>query len=185
MAQYNGYRKVAHGTYSEWRSAVLGNGYNVDYSYGNQCWDLPALLYFQYGRSLITRAGGGVAADCWRISRQQNSVTPFISLTGKENIKRGDILVWDSTISYPTGHIAFADEDYNGTNKLNCLGQNQGQGSAAPSNIVEQSLNNFLGIFRNTKWFSGPTPEPPKPDKSKKRNFPWAVAWAHWDNFKN
>ena len=133
MAQYNGYRQVAHGTYNAWRAAVLGNGYNVDNMYGNQCWDLPALLYFQYGRSLITKAGGGVAADCWRISRQVNSQSPFISLTGVSNIKRGDILVWDSTIQYPTGHIAFADEDYNGTSRINCLGQNQGQGIYAGS----------------------------------------------------
>lgn len=183
MAQYNGYRKVVHDTYQQWRDAVLGNGYNVDYQFGNQCWDLPALLYFQYGRTLYTRSGGGVAADCWRISRQQNSVTPFISLTGKENIKRGDILVWDSTLQYPTGHIAFADEDYNGTNYINCLGQNQGQGISAGSNIVSQPLGNFLGIFRNTKWFSGPTPKP-KP-RTKKTKFPWPVAWAHWNNFKN
>lgn len=186
MSQYNGYRQVVHGTYDAWRAAVLGNGYNVDYMYGNQCWDLPALLYFQYGLRLITKAGGGVAADCWNVSRQANSRSPFISLTGASNIKRGDILVWNSTVQYPTGHIAFADENYNGTSRINCLGQNQGQGIYAGSNIVSQPLSNFLGIFRNTLWNMTPPPTPPTPQGTiKKRNFPWAVAWAHWDNFKN
>lgn len=185
MAQYNGYRQVPHNSYDAWRSAVLGNGYNVDYMYGNQCWDLAALLYFQYGLSLITKPGGGVAADCWRVSRVANSKAPFISLTGAANIKRGDILVWDSTTTYPAGHIAFADEDYNGTSRLNCLGQNQGQGTSGPANIVSQPLGNFLGIFRNTRW-TAPVPPGPTPTETKKRkHFPWPVAWAHWDSFKN
>jgi hypothetical protein len=183
MAQYDGYRQVPHDSYNAWRTATLGNGFNVDYYSGNQCWDLPALLYFQYGRRLETRPGGyGTAADCWNVSRAVNSQYPFISLTGKENIKRGDILVWNSTSFTATGHIAFADEDYNGTNYLNCLGQNQGQGSSAPSNIANLSLDNFLGIFRNTEWIA---PEPPTPSAKKKKGFPWVVAWHHWSNFND
>lgn len=182
MAQYNGYRIVPHDTYSNWRTATLGNGYNVDYAYGNQCWDLPALLYFQYGLTLVTRPGGnGTAADCWNVSRQTNSQAPFISLTGKENVRRGDILVWNSNEYSTTGHIAFADEDYNGTNNIQCLGQNQGQGTSGPANIVTLNFNNFLGIFRNTDWYIPPTP----PSNDEKRKFPWVIAWNHWDNFKH
>lgn len=171
MAQYNRYVYVPHDTYQEFRDATLGNGYNVDNTYGNQCWDFCALLYWQYGLTLITKAGGGTAADCWNVSRAANSVPPFISLEGKENIKRGDILVWNSNAFSTTGHIAFADEDYRG-NEINCLGQNQGQGSLAGSNITEISLNNFLGIFRNTNW-----QVKPKPTKNKKR-FPF-VLYSH------
>lgn len=186
MAQYNGYRIVPHDSYDNWRNTTLNNGWNVDYTYGNQCWDLPALLYFQYGLRLITRPqGNGTAAMCWTVSRAANSVTPFISIEGVENIRRGDILVWNATPFTTTGHIAFADENYNGTNRLNCLGQNQGQGSAAPANIANLSLNNFLGIFRNTQWSAPPAPPTPPEEQDKKRKFPWAIAWAHWDNFKN
>lgn len=178
MAQYDGYRLVDHSTYSEWRTATIGNGYNVDYAYGNQCWDYCALLYFQYGLPLITRPGGnGNASDCWTISREINSRGPFISVEGATNIKRGDILVW----SGGTGHMAFADEDYNGTNSIRCVGQNQGQGTSGPVNSTVLTLNNFLGIFRNQDW-QEPTPPP---EESKKKKFPWPIAWSHWDNFKN
>ena len=187
MAQYNGYRLIPHDTYDEWRNATLGNGFNVDYAYGNQCWDLPALLYFQYGLTLVTRPGGnGTAADCWNISRQTNSKSPFVSLTGKENIKRGDILVWNSNQFSSTGHIAFADEDYNGTNEINCLGQNQGQTSSGPANIANLNLANFLGIFRNGKWFTPTPPYPPEPGQPyEKEGFPWVIAWQHWYNNDN
>ena len=171
MAQYNRYVYVQHNSYQEFRNATLGNGYNVDNSYGNQCWDLPALLYWQYGLTLVTKAGGGTAADCWNVSRAVNSRPPFTSLEGKENIKRGDILVWNSNQFSLTGHIAFADEDYNGTNEIKCLGQNQGQGTMAGANIATLTFNNFLGIFRNTEWQQ--PPEPPTP--TEKKRFPFVL----------
>ena len=111
MAQYNGYRKVPHGSYSKWRSATLGNGYNVDFSAGNQCWDYCALLYRQYGLTLRTKPGGGTAYECWSISRWANSQPPFRSITGVQNIKRGDIIILKSQRSR-TGNFCFADENY-------------------------------------------------------------------------
>jgi hypothetical protein len=192
MAQYNGYVALAHQTYNQWRNATLGNGYNVDFQFGDQCWDYCALLYWQYGLTLITKAGGGVAADCWNYSRQANSRRPFISITGKENIRRGDILVWNKSSSSSTGHIAFADENYRTSgnkNRIWTLGQAPTMhGLYGGVHRDELSLNNFLGIFRNTLWDSEPGPEPPTPtptSESKKRKFPWAVAWNHWSNFKH
>lgn len=188
MAQFNGYVVVPHNTYDQWRHYTLGNGFNVDYSWGNQCWDLVALLYWQYGRTLITKPGGnGVAADCWNVSRWANSKSPFISLTGKENIRRGDILVWNTSSQSSTGHIAFADMDYsqrNAKNQVRCLGQGQG------SNVTNLAWcgTNILGIFRNTKWDSTPSPTPvPVPAEApiRKDKFPWPVAWKHWRNFKH
>lgn len=171
MAQYNGYVQIPHGSYQEWRNATLGNGYNVDNAYGNQCWDFCAELWYQYGLRLVTRpAGNGIASDCWNISRYTNAKPPFTSIEGKENIKRGDVLVWNGTSQYPTGHIAFADEDYNGTDQISCLGQNQGQGSVGGSNVATLSLNNFLGIFRNTNWQE----QPPTPT-NEKRKFKWVL----------
>lgn len=179
MATYRGYRTVPHGSYDEWRAATISNQYDVDYyplRQPFQCWDYCALLYFQYGRVLQTRPGGnGTAADCWNFSRTYNSQPPFTSIEGVSNIKRGDILVWNSNEYSSTGHIAFADEDYRGTNLLNCLGQNQGtngQGQIVVK-VTELSLTNFLGIFRNTEWKSSPVPPPP--GVSNKNNFPWVL----------
>ena len=67
MAQYNGYVTEPHATYQDWRDATLGNGYNVDGMYGNQCWDFCALLWWQYGLTLYTKPGGGTAQDCWNV----------------------------------------------------------------------------------------------------------------------
>ena len=75
-----------------------------------------------------------------------------------------------------TGHICFADEDYNGTDIISCLGQNQGQGIGwgTPSNIVNNNLRVFLGAFRNINW-KGSEPTPPTPSIVKKGSFPWVL----------
>lgn len=192
MAQYNGYVAIPHQSYNQWRQNTLGNGYNVDFMYGDQCWDFCALLYWQYGLTLVTKAGGGVAADCWNVSRQANSKRPFISITGKENIRRGDILVWNKSSSSSTGHIAFADENYRTSgdkSRIWTLGQAPTMhGLYGGVHRDQFSLNNFLGIFRNTLWDSDPGPTPPTPtptSTSKKHKFPWAIAWNHWDNFNH
>ena len=122
MAQYNGYRVVPHNTYDAFKNATINNGWNVDYSYGNQCFDLVSLCYWQYGNTLYTGPQQRVK-ECWTVSRQRNQQPPFIAVEGKQNIKRGDIVVINGTSQYPTGHICFADEDYNGTNTLRTFGQ--------------------------------------------------------------
>ena len=167
MAQYNGYVRVPHGSYQQWRDATLGNGYDVDGWFGDQCWDFCALLYRQYGLTLVTKAGGGGAVDCWRVSRYVNSQPPFESFTGVQNIKRGDILVFNATQYNSAGHICFADADYKdsyidyrGIRRLPCLGQNQrGNGSGYPVTVDDLNLGEFLGIFRNMEW-RGDTPTP-------------------------
>lgn len=187
MAQYHGYIQVPHSSYDQWRNATLSNQYDVDYypkSQPYQCWDYCALLYFQYGLRLITRPNGnGTAADCWNISRNANTKYPFIQVTGKENIKRGDMLVWNATTQYPTGHIGFADQDYNGTNRINVISQNVAGNYTV--HLAEISLNNYLGAFRNKEWNATPAPTPTPPATSRRKGFPWAIAWANWDNFKN
>lgn len=181
MAQYNGYVSIPHGTYDEWRAATLGNGYNADYMYGNQCWDYCAELWHQYNLTLITRPGGGGAADCWLISRIVNASSPFKAVTGKENIKRGDVIVFDRSRIATNGHIGIADEDYHGGDSIKLL--SQAPASQGLNGVVfrtDWSLGTFLGIFRNTKWETSPTPTP-QPKKNKKREgFPWPVAWTNW-----
>lgn len=181
MAQYNGYVQVNHASYQQFRDATLGNGYNVDGAYGNQCWDICALLWWQYGLTLYT-GPRGIAEECWTVSRDRNAVAPFAAIYDVTQIKRGDCVVFAGTSQFTTGHIAFADQDYIiGVNRMNFLGQNQGQGTSAPSNIANLPLDNFLGAFRNTDWETPPTP--PTPDEIK-RKFPWAIALKHWQGFK-
>ena len=184
MAQHNGYISVPHQSYQQWRDATFGNGYNVDYAYGNQCWDYCSLLYYQYGYTLITRPqGNGKAYQCWTISRAINSRPPFISIYNLSEVKRGDIVVLNTTTPNGTGHIAFADEDYNG-NYMYLVGQNQGGYNGNVNRTRFYMPARFLGAFRNTNWETSPTPPTPTETPTKK-HFPWAVAWHHWSNFKH
>ena len=163
MAQYNRYILVPHGTYNQFRDATLGNGYNVDGQFGNQCWDYVALLYHQYGLVLHTKTGGGSAYQCWTISRNLNSQFPFISIDGVQNIRRGDVIVTNRNPWSSNGHIFIADENYRTSgdkSRIWGVGQNQRGSSALPATRDEVSLRYFLGIFRNTTWGSSPTPTP-------------------------
>lgn len=176
--QVNGYRKLLasqYDTYDHWRTFCLTHGINVDFSWGNQCWDVPALLWFQYG--LTFQTGNGYAWGTWAYMRDANAKFPFAKVERKVDIKRGDCVVFAPTGLNYAGHVAFADEDYNGTDTLNCVGQNQGQGIGygTPSNVKPLSLRGFLGAFRNTLWKSvDPTPPTPTPTSTKKE-FPWVL----------
>lgn len=183
--QINGYRTLLaqqYDTYEHWKSYALTHGVNVDFAFGNQCWDICALLWYQYGLRLET--GNGYAYGCYALKRNVNAKYPFEkvgadnipAMTRKTMIKKGDCLVFaPSGLNY-TGHICFADEDYNGTDIISCLGQNQGQGIGwgTPSNIVNNNLRVFLGAFRNTKW-RGSEPTPPTPSVTTKGAFPWVL----------
>lgn len=169
MAHYVGFVSIPHGSYQEWRDATLGNGYDLDGWWGEQCWDFAAICYAQYGLTLQT--GDGTAAGCWLLRKSANAVDPFEAVEGVQNIKRGDILVFGREPSNYAGHICFADEDYNGSGRLNCLGQNQkGYGSGSPASVDNLNLASFVGIFRNKQW-AGIEPQPETSDNIHKYNF--------------
>lgn len=160
-------------TYEHWRNFCLNNGVNVDFTSGNQCWDVCCLLWVQYGLWLYT-GPSGFAYECYAVSRDRNAKVPFVKVERKVDIKRGDCLVFFASGLNYTGHICFADEDYNGSDSLKCLGQNQGQGIGwgVPSNVVTLNLSRFMGGFRNTNWKEEPNPTFTQKPKSK---FPWVL----------
>lgn len=162
-------------TYAHWREYALSHGVNVDFSFGNQCWDICCLLWIQYGLFLYL-GPLGYAYEAYAVSRDRNAVFPFSKVTNVRDIKRGDCIVfWPSGLNY-TGHICFADEDYNGTAYLKCLGQNQGQGIGwgTPSNVVTLNLSRFCGGFRNKNW-EEPEPTPQVKKKPQAKGFPWQI----------
>lgn len=186
MAKYN----VAHATYDEFRAAVNGRAYNLDGLWGPQCWDGIELLYTQndIGQHFIT--GNGVAKGCWlnANARAINGSGHFRQIISRTDIKRGDIIVFNTYSGWygSTGHVAYADEDYNGSTMIRILGQNQGPGSGSqgtPFNIRNSYLGAaFLGAFRYDRWESTPpTPPTPTPQtKWQEEEFPWPIAWEHW-----
>ena len=187
---------VAHGSYDAFKAAVNGNGYDIDGLYGYQCWDGVDLLYQQsdVGQYLYTAYNidptlDGYAKTCWanQVARQRNGSGHFSIITSKYDIKKGDILVFDTFTGWygTAGHICFADSDYQGSDTIYGLGQNQGPNSnpytGTPFNVRQQNLAAFLGAFRYDAWAQ---PVPPTPTSKKKRRFPWAIALNEWPGFE-
>ena len=150
---------VPTGSYAEFKNAVNGNGYDIDNYYGWQCWDGTALLWQQFGKSLVT--GNGLAIGCWDLKRDVNRYDLFDLVTDVNSLREGDVVVMRPN------HIGFFD-GYNGA-YMRILGQNQGgrPNSAGGSsfNVVNINKSAFAGAFRLKKWNSAspapaPTPAP-------------------------
>lgn len=169
MTIYN----IPHGSYSEFRSAVLGNGYDVDGYYGYQCYDGCAVLWQQYGMTLST-GGTGMAYGIWTVesARIMNAGNQFDLVYDKTQILQGDVVVLNANQWSSAGHCAFADEDYNGTDNLYLLGQNQENPSAQYGHVFtinNVNISSFLGVFRNKEWSTRP------PITGWKSDFPFVL----------
>ena len=189
MAIINGYVTIPHSTYLEWKNNVNGNGYNADGYYGCQCWDLTAEFWHNVGFPVGYPLTGPnhYAEECWNVNRNNNiaygGTVYFDLITSLNDVKQGDVIVWNGTTAFPTGHIGFADEDYDGSGYIAVLGQNQGSGGTPPpifpsdggstTNVKRLSVSNFAGAFRYKEWESTP-PTPPVGFTTKKR-FPWVL----------
>ena len=185
MAFIRGYVSLPTTSYPAWRSSVSGNGYDADLRYGDQCWDLCAEFWhnlgYPNGYPITQQGGGGQAWMCWTYSRDINKGDDFDLIYDISDVKQGDVIVWDGTLTFPTGHIGFADEDYDVSGYIHVLGQNQGTGGVPPpidnpdggttANVKRLSVSNFLGAFRYKGWGGGPTP----PTIVKKSHFPWVL----------
>ena len=191
MAFINGYVNLPINSYWIWRSAVSGNGYDADGQWGDQCWDLTAEFWYNIGfpAGYPQTGPNHYAEECWSVSRennkQYNGVLYFDLIYNKEDIKQGDVIVWNGTTDFPTGHIGFADEDYNPLhpNTIAVLGQNQGSGGTplpvvnpdggTTANVKTLGLESFAGAFRYRNW--GPPPTPGSGHKFQRKKFPWVI----------
>lgn len=180
-------------TYDTFRTDALnrasqGLGYDVDGYYGYQCWDLAAELWMNIpefqNSGLWPHTGPNLAAmECWTVSRDANAGHSFDLIYTKSEIRRGDVIVIGPSVISNVGHIAFADEDYNGTDIMQLLGQNQVNPSAYTGHIPTITLvgiSAFLGAFRYHEW-DNPTPE----TKTKKHKFPWYIYTKKINNRNN
>ena len=118
-------------SYDAFRNNTYGHAYDIDGYYGAQCWDGAALLWQQLGMWLQT--GDGRARGTWLNCRDQNAGSEFDLITGIQNVRRGDVVVFDYNNNFnavddngvPFGHIAFANNDYKQGIGFNIYGQNQ------------------------------------------------------------
>lgn len=174
MAYYNGYVTLPITNYAAWKAATNGNGFNADGAYGCQCWDLAAEFWYNagFGTGYPHTGPNQAAYECWTVSRVENASNKFDLITNVSDIKQGDVLVFNQYAGNPYGHIGFADEDYNGTNVINILSENNG-GTPDPAggtytNVNSYYLTNFLGAFRYKDWHV----TPPTPTVAQ-GNFKW------------
>lgn len=171
-----GYTTIPHSTYDEWRNATMGRSFDTDQSFGCQCWDYASELWYNVGFGTgWPHTGPNLAAyECWTVSRYQNAGNDFDLIELLAIVKKGDVVVLNQG-RFPgdtVGHIAFADEDYDGSGQMWLVGQNQVNPSAtvgSPVARTRMSVTAFLGAFRYKAWAQ---PVPPTPT-AKKHKFPW------------
>jgi hypothetical protein len=135
------------------------------------------------GGILYPQTGPNLAAEeCWTVSRDVNAGMSFDLIWQFSDIKRGDCIVISSSPISTTGHIAFADQDYNGSNDMILLGQNQVDPSPLYGHIPTLTNVNvgsyFLGAFRYKAWEVNP------PIYRRKSEFPWVVVAKKLRNMK-
>ena len=174
-------------SFDAFKNATLGNGYDIDGYYGYQCWDYGALLWGNIGRyghqgtpynyPYLSTGGTGYAYGIW-LARTGNATDQFELIFNLSDVKKGDLVILDKGrfVGDTSGHDAYADEDYNGTNTLRLLGQNQENPSATVGHVVtldNMDVSKFLGAFRFKQWIAPPPPPPPV--QRKKSKFPWVL----------
>ena len=154
-----GYVEPGTATYTTmdaWLAALpLGTFIDMDGYWGAQCWDYADAFWVSQVNRMLQTGSHRSASDTWRQSREVNAGTEFGTFSNKTLIKRGDWIVLSGSAD-AVGHIALAAEDYNGTDYLQCYGQNQGgtpvpQGGAAINN-VSLYIGDFVGAFRYAGW---------------------------------
>lgn len=197
MAFYTGYVTLPTNTYLAWKNAVNGNGYDADGYYGCQCWDLCAEFWWNLGfpQGYPLTGTNHYASECWSQNRYNNisygGTQYFDLIENLSDVKQGDVIVWGGSSGYPTGHIGFADEDYDGSGYINVLGQNQGSGGTPPpishpnggttANVKRLGTANFLGAFRYREWNDAPTP----PAHPSRTHFKWVLMRRRLNQMRN
>lgn len=173
--QNNGYITLPTDSYDAWKAAVNGNGYDADGFYGDQCWDLTAEFWYNLGfpQGYPNTGGTGAAYGIWD-ARTLNAGNAFDLIYDKTQIRRGDVIVYDQFPANPYGHVGFADQDYQGTDDIQILSQNNGgtpyQPGGSYTNVNNYTLAYFRGAFRYRNWIT-----PPTPGTQRKSKFPWVL----------
>lgn len=139
-----------------------GTVWDMDKQHGAQCWDYACMFWtVMANRWLVTTPKGGVAAQCWNVSRSVNAGTEFDTSNQWSTIRRGDWLFWDAGPAHPgTGHVAIAIASPEG-NYVETYAQNVKDNNGdwmgycdGGTYVVQKRESNsgFLGYFRFHNW---------------------------------
>ena len=123
-----------------------------------QCWDLGDLFWQNYAGRNLSTCGTGMARGIWDC-KEYNAGNEFELITDKTELQTGDWLIFNSG---RYGHVGMSVGNFN-NGYISLLGQNQGGATCpeggASTNIINISLNSFVGAFR-PKSYIKPEPQP-------------------------
>ena len=97
MSYNTGYVTLPVTSYSAWKQATNGNGYNFDNSYGCQCYDLVVEFWwnvgFPQGYPVITNSSAYTMWNNREQNKAYNGVVYFDLIYNLADVKQGDVLV--------------------------------------------------------------------------------------------
>lgn len=139
---------------------VYGGCWNTDGAYGAQCWDLADMFWQNYSGRNFSTCGTGAAKGSWNC-KEYNAGSEFELIYDVTSLQAGDWVIFGSG---KYGHVGMAMGNYN-NGYVALLGQNQGgspcEGGGSSANIINISLNSFIGAFRPKSYIKPePKPEP-------------------------
>lgn len=148
-------------TPTAFKDYMLGKCENFDNFAGSQCVDLSAIFWMNYTKDgrIFSTCGTGMAKGAWNC-KEYNAGDDFELIYDKEDLQLGDWLIFSSG---QYGHVGMAMGSYN-NGYISLLGMNQGgkpcEGGGSATNIINISLNSFVGAFRPKSYIK---PEPVEP----------------------
>lgn len=139
---------------------TIGKCWDLDNFASAQCWDLGQLYWQNYSGRNLSTCGTGMAKGIWNC-KEQNAGSEFELITEVNKLQAGDWLIFSGG---KYGHVGMAMGEYN-NGYIALLGQNQGgkpcEGGGSSTNIINMSLNTFIGAFRPKSYIkTEPEPEP-------------------------
>ena len=120
-------------TYEQFKKETIGKRYDIDLSYGAQCWDYVMYYMRKLGYKAISCTSSGYVKDIWN-NRKTNGILNYCNEV--VYMQPGDIAVFKEVANWtPLSHIAIFDHDAGGGFGW-FLGQNQG-GYLGSANLVK------------------------------------------------
>jgi hypothetical protein len=149
-------------TYKQFINETLGKSYDVDHSYGPQCWDYVSGIYFPWiGGKIIHCGQTGYVKDIAN-QRYSNGILDFCDDIGfQTDMKPGDVAIWTNCPECPYSHIAIYDHDY-GQSDVYFAGQNQPKPYVT---IKKISVVGIIGVFRPKIFVQDDEGYKPTPDQ--------------------
>lgn len=136
---------------------TIDQAIDVDGLYGCQCVDLFSDFHFAYTGRWLSTAGTGAAYGLW-YANLYNAGDDYILITDPTQLRAGDIVIFSGG---DYGHVGMATSGYH-NGFVTLLGENQGGVPCAEggstTNIIEMSLDGFMGAFRPKIYIEKPKP---------------------------